>query len=267
MGSGSVTILGCGGSGGVPLIGNYWGDCDPDNPKNNRLRSSIAIHYGDNQKETLIVDTGTDFRQQVNRYDITNINGVMYTHVHSDHVNGIDELRYLSFVQERVIPVYGTQDVLEHLMGKFHHMFQTSPNKNYKPVLEAELLKPDDFYTPIDVQDLPVTLFKQGHGYGETLGFRFGNLAYSTDVSSLDDKAFDVLAGIDTWIVDCGQFFADWVLLHPNIDVVRKWNDKIKAKRVILTHLTPRVDYEKATAACPKGFEIAYDGQRIDFDL
>jgi phosphoribosyl 1,2-cyclic phosphate phosphodiesterase len=115
---------------------------------------------------------------------------------------------------------------------------------------------------------VPTKPFWQKHGTsGRSLGYRFGNFAYSTDVSGLEDTAFEALQGIDTWLVDCAQFGSDFTVVHANFEMVLAWNQRVKARRVILTHLTPSVDYAACAAAIPNGYEPAYDGMEIEIEI
>jgi len=263
--AGKVTILGCGGSGGVPLVTGYWGNCDPANPRNRRTRASIHVQAGD---ASIMVDTGPDFRMQTLTHGIKKIDAILYTHEHSDHVNGIDELRYLKFVQKKLTPIYADLNTMEELQSRFTHLFVSSADGLYDPVAEPTAFSNDQYNKPVDIAGVPVIPFWQKHGTsGASLGYRFGDFAYSTDVSGLDEAAIDVLQGIKTWVVDCGQFGTDFVLVHPNFDVVKSWNDRVGAGHVILTHMTPRIDYTAMASQLPAGYEPAYDGMVLEFEI
>lgn len=262
MKQGKITILGCGGSGGVPLAGNKWLDCDPDEPKNRRLRSSISIQY---DNKTLQIDTGPDFRQQVNQYGIKDIEAVIYTHSHADHINGIDELRYLNAFERDTMPIYATQDTMDELTRRFDYMFRESSDGLYKQVVQPHIITADMFDRLIQIQNCPITMTVQDHGRMTSIGFKIGNVGYSTDVSALSETALATLSGVETWIVDCGQYGSDFVYAHPNLYVVMEWNKRVGAKRVILTHLTPRADYAQLCADLPERVEPAYDGMELQF--
>lgn len=263
-GTGSVKILGCGGSGGVPLVTGHWGNCDPSNPRNRRMRASIAVQIDDT---CLVVDTGPDFRTQSLEFGIKKIDAILYTHAHSDHVNGVDELRYLKFVQKRMIDAYGDMETLSELQSRFAHLFTTSADGLYDPVVTPIAFNNDQYGKPVSIAGVAVTPFRQKHGVaGSSIGYRFGDFAYSTDVSGLDEVAFGALKGVKTWIVDCAQYASDFVLVHPNFDVVQAWNDRVGAERVILTHMTPRVDYSVMASELPLGYEPAYDGLSLEFN-
>lgn len=260
---GTVTILGCGGSGGVPLATGYWGACDPSNPKNRRLRASIAV---ESNGKTIVIDTGPDFREQTIQNGIKKVDAVLYTHGHSDHTNGIDELRYVSILAKQKIPIWGDDSTIQELQSRFAHIFIASSDGVYDQVVTPHVFENDDYGKTVDILGVPVIPFWQKHGAsGKSLGFRFGDLAYSTDVSGLDDAAFETLKGIKTWIVDCAQFGSDYTLVHANFDMVRAWNERVGASRVLLTHLTPRVDHKACADAIPAGYEPAHDGMKIEF--
>jgi phosphoribosyl 1,2-cyclic phosphate phosphodiesterase len=134
---GVVKILGCGGSGGVPLVTNHWGKCDPNNPKNCRMRASIAVVI---DGKTIMVDTGPDFRQQTIDHGIKNIAGVLYTHGHSDHTNGIDELRYVCVLNKTEVPIWADESTMQELQTRFSHIFLSSADGIYQPVVEPYVI-------------------------------------------------------------------------------------------------------------------------------
>ena len=262
---GTIIIMGCGASGGVPLAGNKWIDCDPNEPRDRRMRASIAVKY--NHGKNLIVDTGPDFRNQVNLYGIDRAEAVIYTHSHADHVSGIDDLRYYNIHEREVMPIYADERTINDIKQRFDYMFQTSEDKLYKPVVEPNIITNDMLYRPLKIADCPMMMVEQEHGSRTSIGFRFGNTGYSTDVSIFSNKSLKKLQGIDNWIVDCGQYASDFVYAHPSFEVVKKWNETVGAKRVILTHLTPRIPYQRLIEELPEGYEPAYDGLTVDFKL
>lgn len=264
MARGSVKILGSGSSGGVPLVTGYWGDCDPANPKNRRMRASIAVRT---DHACIVVDTGPDFREQTLKFGITNIDAVYYTHAHSDHVNGIDELRYLKFVQKDMVRAYGDLDTLNELQARFTHMFAPSADGLYQAVVTPIAWNDDQYGQRQFAGNIHVTPFRQRHGKaGRSVGYRFGDFAYSTDVSAPAPGMLETLKGIDTWLVDCAQYGTDYTVVHPNLELVREWNETVGARRVILTHLTPRLDYDVLSREMPDGYEVAFDGMEISIE-
>lgn len=255
-----ITVLGCGNSTGVPAIGNVWGDCNPNNQKNARTRSSIAIQ----SKETsLVIDTGPDFRTQINRENIQHIDGVFYTHGHSDHVNGIDELRLIKYRNQERVPVYGNIETIEDLHSRFPYLFNGWQSNLYPPVVEPVFLTDEHFGHVQQFQDISFVPFVQDHGTIDTVGYRFGNFAYSVDMWTLDDTAVNILKGIDIWLVDCAGYKNKANKVHANLDRIYELNEQIKASTVYLTSLTLSMDYETLVQELPKGYKAAHDGMRF----
>jgi phosphoribosyl 1,2-cyclic phosphate phosphodiesterase len=265
-----ITILGCGGSGGTPLATGYWGRCDMHEPRNRRTRASIMVRT---QRTCVVIDSGPDFRAQTLRENIDKIDAVIYTHPHGDHVNGIDDLRYVAIKQRRIqddeairVPIYADDYTLNDLQSRFHYMFNHSPDGVYIPLIESNLI---DDYADITVDDLTLKSFVQIHGKGRSLGYRIGDVGYSTDTSDLNDKALNALVGINTWIVDCGQYDTptEDLTVHTNLECVLKWNETVGANKIYLTHLTPRADYQTINAETPGHVECAYDGLKITANI
>lgn len=256
---GELTILGCGDSAGTPRIGNMWGKCDPDEPKNRRSRPSISVQAG---ATTLIVDTGPDFKNQINRENITSFDAVLYTHAHADHVNGMDDLRPWHDKTKKRIPIYMHQETFDDLNHRFNYIFkQKSPI--YPPIVDTTIWTDEHFAKKQVVGDIAFTPFLQDHGFSKTLGFRFGNIAYSTDLIDLDQTAIEILKGIDTWIVDGANLNIDNAIIHFNLKRIQEFNSIIGAKTVYLTHMKYDLDYKTLLDTLPDGVFPAYDGLKI----
>ena len=256
----TLTILGCGDSAGVPTIGNHWGACDPLEPRNRRLRSSVVVC---SEKTTLLVDTGPDLREQANRANLGKIDAVLYTHMHSDHIMGIDELRAqnkrLDFA---VTPVYGNRETLEDIKGRFDYLF-IQQHKIYPPVLQDIEITPDQYAESMTVGDIEFTPYLQDHGTCASLGYRFGSAAYSTDMVNMPPESFDALKGIKTWVVDAAGFTKERNLDHARLVDIYRYNEIIQAEKVYLTHLPAGIDYKTLQSMIPDGYEPAYDGLEI----
>ena len=253
-----VTVLGCGPSGGVPLIGNDWGQCDPTNPRNRRRRASILVEEG---THVLLVDTSPDMRQQLLDAGVTRIDAVLYTHAHADHCHGIDEVRSLNRLTGRSLPIYGSAKTLEEIRQRFRYIF-APVNPRYAAAFYKPALEPHVVAGAFEAAGLAVTPFVQDHGSTETLGFRLGRFAYSTDVVRLDEAAFAILAGIDTWIVDC--YRREPHPTHTHLEQTLAWIERLRPRRVFLTHMDGLLDYEALKRELPPGVEPAYDGLTID---
>lgn len=247
-----VTILGCGTSGGVPRIGNIWGKCDPDEPKNRRRRVSILVEKGDT---SLIVDTSPDLREQCLDANVTHLNAVLYTHDHADHTHGIDDLRGLAHNMRSRIDVYSNRQTLDVLQQRFGYVFESVAG--YPAIANAR-----EITGPFTIGDIEVTPFTQIHGEMETLGFRFGSIAYSTDLNVLPEKSKEILKGVDTWIVDALRY--DPHPTHPHLDLTLSWIAEVRPRRAILTHMTWDMDYQTLCNDLPAGVEPAFDGMVVN---
>ncbi len=254
-----VTILGCGGSGGVPLVGPYWGDCDPGNPKNRRRRVSIVLRQ---RETTILVDTSPDLRAQCLDAGIAQVSAILYTHDHADHTQGIDDARFLKKpAGQATIPAYGTRETLNVLTSRFDYIFRQSTEGSghlYKP-----FLRPIEVTGPFEIDGIPVVAFEQDHGFGSvSTGYRIGNVAYCTDVAELPAEALARLGGLDLFIADCLRFEPHPT--HAHFDKALEWVQRLKPKHAVLTHMNHTVDYDVITAKCPPGVEPAYDGLEIE---
>lgn len=258
-----LIILGCGDSAGTPRIGNNWGKCDPSEPKNIRTRASICIR---SKATTLIVDTGPDFKHQFNREKLDHLDAVIYTHAHGDHVNGMDDLRPWHDRYKQRIPVYLQKETLDDLNFRFNYIFrQKTPL--YPPIVDTHIWEGEDFGQQKKIGDITFIPFQQDHGYMKTLGLRFGNVAYSTDVINFDEKALDILKGVDTWIVDGANLYIKNPVVHMSLERIQKFNENIGARQIYLTHMKNDLDYKTLIETLPQGIAPAYDGLKIQVAL
>ena len=247
-----VTILGCGTSGGVPRIGNHWGDCDPNEPKNRRRRVSILVEHGGTR---LLVDTSPDLREQCLDAGVDRLDAVLYTHEHADHIHGIDDLRGLAYLSGGRIPAYAAARALAEITQRFSYIFES--RYGYPAICTTH-----EIDGPFRVGEIDVQPFEQQHGPITSLGFRFGPIAYSTDLNDLSEDAFAALDGIDVWIVDALRY--DPHPTHAHLDMTLGWIERVKPKRAVLTHMTWDMDYATLARRLPDGVEPAYDGMVID---
>lgn len=246
-----VTILGCGGSAGVPLVDGDWGACDPANPRNRRRRVSVLVEDGET---SLLVDTSPDLREQLLAAQVRHLSAVFYTHAHADHCHGIDDLKVLSWRPPSLIPAYGDAKTLGHLQHRFPYAWPAEQHPLYKPFLEARVIQ-----EPVRFGSVTVTPFHQEHGPHESsLGYRFNDFAYSTDASHLDDAAFAALKGVRVWVVDCVREKPHPT--HAHLERTLEWIARVKPERAYLTHMDQSMDYDTVMRKLPAGVEPAYDG-------
>ena len=177
-----IKILGSGSSGGVPLIGPYWGDCNPNNPKNKRSRVSIAIEI---LNKTILIDTSPDLREQSIDCNINKIDAVLWTHAHADHVNGIDDIRQFLWKRKEKLPVFASRETLDTLKRRFDYVFDNN-NAYFKPPLDPKSVNPGYF----NIHNIKILAIEQFHGKEITYGYRINNFAYSTDVNSFPENSF-----------------------------------------------------------------------------
>lgn len=254
-----VTILGCGGSSGVPLIGDIWGNCDPNNPKNRRRRSSILLDQDGTQ---VLIDTGPDLREQLLSAGINHLDAVVYSHSHADHAHGIDELRAVNWLMRRSIDCYADAATLADLHQRFGYALVPIPDGGHfpRPALRPIEIRPGESFQ-VGPQDRPMSIepFLQDHGYSTTLGFRVGRFAYSTDVIRFDEAALAALEDLDVWVVDCVRTDPPHAV-HAHLPMTLDWIAKVRPRRAVLTHMNQTMDYDTLCRILPEGVEPAYDG-------
>jgi phosphoribosyl 1,2-cyclic phosphate phosphodiesterase len=256
----TVTILGCGTSGGVPRVGNHWGACDPSNPKNRRRRCSVLVQReGAEGITNVLVDSSPDLREQLLDTGVGWLDGVLYTHDHADHTHGIDDLRMVSYNMRKRVAVYHDEATGRSLKERFAYCFDTPRKTEYPPILESHVIRPGE---PVRIPGaggvIEALPFRQQHGSGETLGFRFGGIAYSPDVSDLPEQTLMLLENLDVWIIDALRYTR-----HPShfsVEEALAWIARVKPKRAVLTHMHVDLDYEALMRELPEGVEPGYDG-------
>jgi phosphoribosyl 1,2-cyclic phosphate phosphodiesterase len=259
-----ATILGSGSSGGVPRIGGAdgrgeWGACDPTEPRNRRRRCSLLVESGATQ---VLVDTTPDMREQLIDARVRRLDAVLITHDHADQSHGIDDLRMIAQNMMKRVDIHAAEDTLRVLTNRFGYCFKG--NDAYPAVLQSHVI-PRPFRTfsiPGQGGSIPVLAFDQDHGTMISQGFRFGPIAYSSDVFELDDAAFAALEGVDCWIVDALRYRPHPT--HAHVDKALAWIRRVKPKRAILTNLHIDLDYQTLRSALPEGVEPAYDGLVIE---
>lgn len=260
-----VTLLGCGNSTGVPAIGGFWGDCDPKEPKNKRFSCSLAVQ---SDTTTLVIDTGLDLRHQATLFDITDIDSILYSHHHSDHMDGISVLRSLSLRNNhKTFPCYGNAETVNYLKNRFGYMFDAGKFAQlYPPVITAKIFSDDQYGNLQHINDIAYVPFIMNHGTCDTVGYRFGDLSYCADMWRLDDNALKIISGSKALIIDGAGYHNERNPAHADLETIYKYNKIIGAEHVYITSLSPRMDYKILQKELPKGFYPAYDGLTFEIN-
>jgi phosphoribosyl 1,2-cyclic phosphate phosphodiesterase len=259
----TLTILGCGSSGGVPRIGGDWGLCDSANSKNQRRRCSILLERTEASGTTrLLVDTSPDLREQMLSAGVGEIDGVCFSHEHADHTHGIDELRGFYLRQRRRVPIWADAPTMAMLKLRFAYCFKTAPGSDYPPVVMPNVIVPgQDLAIAGEGGTISVTPFEVHHGNIEALGFRFGKTAYTPDLNGIPETSVPYLADLDLWIVDALKRtpHPSHFCLADTLQAIARF----KPRRAILTNMHIDMDYDTLRAELPAGVEPAYDGLKL----
>jgi len=248
-----TTILGSGTSTGVPMVGCNCAVCSSDDPRDRRTRASIVIETAGRY---ILVDTSTDLRKQVIREKIPHIDAVLFTHPHTDHVHGIDDLRGFHFIHKRIIPCYGEKETIDIIAGNFSYIFKGLKAAGYAPLLEPHAVS-----APFSLFGLKVIPIPLRHGTMNSTGYRIGGMAYLTDLSSIPDTSMELLAEVDILIIDALRYTPH--INHLNIEGALGIVEQLKPRRAVFTHLTHEVPYADGKKL-PEGVEFAYDGLQLE---
>jgi phosphoribosyl 1,2-cyclic phosphate phosphodiesterase len=259
------TILGCGSSGGVPRIGNHWGECDPDNPKNTRRRCSLLVSRSTAQGTTrVLIDTSPDLRAQLLDAGVGEIDAVLYTHAHADHVHGLDDLRQVVFNIGKRLPVWADGATQDALLGRFGYAFSQPEGSSYPPILNLHTIKGDVVINGAGGA-ITLTPFEVEHGSIDALGFRIGDLAYLPDVSDIPDATWPTLDGLDCFIIDALRRKPHPT--HAHLAKALEWLEKSGARRGVLTNMHIDLDYDDVMGETPEHVIPAHDGLVIGYDV
>lgn len=251
-----LRILGSGTSSGVPRIGNDWGCVDPAEPKNRRLRASALATIGE---ERLLIDAGPDLREQLNAAGVGQVDRVIITHDHADHIHGLDDLRQVAHNRGDQVPVHGRADVLARLVPRFRYLFEG--NALYPAVCTAASID-DDWL----IEEARIRFVDQPHGGISSLGMRCDeggrSLVYAVDFVSMTDAMASLYQGADIWVADCLRRRPHPT--HAHLDAVLGWARELGVGRLVLTHLDNSMDHAQLRAELPDWAEPGWDGLELE---
>ena len=256
-----VRILGCGNSSGVPSIHRGWGSCNPSNPKNRRTRSSILLQENG---FNLLVDTPPESREQLVAAGIPMIQNVLFTHAHADHIMGADDLRGYSLLTQKSINIYLSERTLNAFKEVYGYGFLPYSEENkWLLHLAPHIVEPGKEFHVGPFNIMPV---EQIHGKGKSLGFRFGDFSYNTDISRITEEVAQSLSGVKVWVVECTTLKKDGEKSpHLDLDDIVFWTEKLGIERVFLTHMGVSLDYDSLCTALPSHIRPSFDGLEFEF--
>lgn len=243
-----ITVLGCGASLGVPVIGCECNVCSSTSVYNKRTRSSIYIDDDDSQ---ILIDFGFDIKDQLIREKIKKIDAAILTHDHADHVSGIDNLRVFPFLQKKPLEIFSDAKTIARTQVRNSYLFTP----------EKLIARPVDFFTKCTINTIEVQFFKQDHGPVDSLGIRIGNFVYSSDVADFPAESKTFLQNIKVWILDCMAYQSNDN--HAGLDKVLQWNQEFKPEQILLTNMNHFVDYHEILKILPPNIQPLYDGYKL----
>ena len=251
-----VVILGSGTSTGVPRIGEDWGDCDPDEPKNRRTRVSILVESDEGNR--LLVDTSTDLRQQLLVNGIGSVDAVFWTHDHADHCHGIDDLRVMRYGRGAPLPGYASAETVQRLRRRFDYVF--AGQHGYPTIVSLDTLDRLRICSGFGVESVQMP-----HGPGETTGYRFEyagkSVVYATDFSEITEPMVDLFDRADLLVTDCLR--RDPHPTHAHLAMALDLAERSGATRTVLTHLDKSMDYASLSAELPDNVLVGFDGMEL----
>ena len=252
-----ITLLGTGTSSGIPLIGCRCDVCRSLDYRDKRLRVSI---YVETQGKCFVIDTGPDFRQQMLREDITQLDAVIFTHQHKDHTAGLDDVRAFNFLQNKDMPVYGRLQVLEQLKREFEYVFA---DYRYPGIPRLQLHEITN--TPFDVLGITFIPIDVLHHRLPVFGFRIGNFAYLTDVNHIPEAELAKLQNLDVLIL--GALQRETHISHFNLQQAIDVVSILKPKVTYFTHLSHKMDrHAEVEKELPAHIRLGFDGLKIKLE-
>tara|TARA_B100001287_G_scaffold57375_1_gene45665 strand:+ start:27618 stop:28385 length:768 start_codon:yes stop_codon:yes gene_type:complete len=253
----TITITGSGTSQGVPVIGCECHVCNSKDSKDKRLRSSIHIQYNNN---SIVVDTGPDFRQQMIDSKIKKLDAVIFTHEHKDHVAGLDDVRAFNFIQKKPIEIYCSENVFKALKREFHYIFDPKFKYPGVPSINRNKISKENTFKINEVSITPIEVM---HYKLPVLGFRIDNFAYVTDAKTIENKEKNKLKNLDLLVINALRIREH--LSHLNLDEALELIKELNPKKAILTHLSHFMGkHQEIKKLIPKNVDVAFDGMKFN---
>jgi phosphoribosyl 1,2-cyclic phosphate phosphodiesterase len=249
-----ITVLGSGTSVGVPTIGCDCAVCTSTDPRDNRMRPSILISYGE---RNVLVDTTPDFRTQALRARIRRLDAVLFTHAHADHVMGFDDVRPFNFHQSGDIPIYAAPNTMSAIQQSFPYIFDGVKKVTNVPHVQPQLIDG----TPFDLFGLEFVPIPVMHGPQAIYGFRFGNAAYLTDHSEIPPSSMELLRGLDVIFLDALRYKPHPT--HSTVDRSIRTAEELGVRRAFFTHIGHDLGHQRAESMLPPHIRLAYDGLEV----
>jgi phosphoribosyl 1,2-cyclic phosphate phosphodiesterase len=254
----TLTVLGSGTSTGVPTIGCTCAVCRSPDPHDRRTRPSVLLSYNGRH---VLIDTTPDFREQALREEITQLDAVLYTHTHADHILGIDDLRPLTYHHPSgKLPLYAAPRACDFLRNMFRYIFE--PSYKFGGLPQVDLHPIDGLVELFGARFEPLTII---HGEVPILGFRFGSAAYLTDHSKVPPETLDRLRALDILFLDALRYTPHPT--HSTIEQSLKIVDEVKPRRAFFTHICHDLGHAATDAALPSGVRLAFDGMKLEFEI
>jgi len=249
-----ITLLGTGTSQGVPVITCNCHVCRSSNFKDKRLRSSVMVEV-DNQ--TIIIDTGPDFRQQMLRENVEKVDAILFTHHHKDHTAGMDDIRAFNHKWKKDMQVYCTKETKKALKREFSYVFSDNKYPGVPRVIINNIKA-----QPFKINSITITPIKALHYKMEVLGFRINDFVYLTDVSFIENREIDKMRDADLIILDALRKKEH--ISHFNLDQALALLKELKPKKALLTHISHYMGlHEEVNKELPDNIKLSYDGQKI----